>query len=64
MVPLIPFLVLFDGTMSFLRLYLADELRELVAGIPGSDRFEWDIGSTPVGRMPVGLTHLVGVPKT
>jgi hypothetical protein len=61
--PLIPFLVLFDGTVSLLRLYLEDELRELVAGIPGHERFEWDIGSTTALGMPVGLTHLVGVPK-
>jgi hypothetical protein len=63
-VPLIPFIVLFDGTMSFMRLYLERDLRELVAGIPGHDRYDWDIGSTPIGPLPVGLTHLVGIPKT
>ena len=62
-VPLIPAIVVFDGTMSFLRLYLQDELRELVQRVPGHDRFEWDIGTTPVRGMPAGLTHLVGVPK-
>ncbi len=64
LVPAIPFMVLFDGTVSFLRLYLEDELRELVAGVPGSDRFEWDIGCTRVGPLPAGLTHLVGIPRT
>jgi hypothetical protein len=63
LVPLIPFIVLFDGTMSFLRLYKPDELRELVAAVPGSERFEWDIGSTRGTGMPVGLSHLVGIPK-
>jgi hypothetical protein len=61
--PLIPFLVFFDGVMSFLRLYLEDDLRELVATVPGHATFDWDIGSTPIGGMPVGLTHLVGTPK-
>jgi hypothetical protein len=61
--PLIPLLVLFDGTVSMLRLYLADDLRELVASVPGSDTFAWDIGSTPIPGAPVGLTHLVGVPR-
>ncbi len=61
--PLIPLLVLFDGTVSMLRLYLQDELRELVARIPGHETFEWDIGTTSIGRMPIGLAHLVGIPK-
>jgi hypothetical protein len=62
LVPLIPFIVLFDGTMSFLRLYQTDELRDLVAAVPGSERFEWDIGSTRGRRVPVRLSHLVGIP--
>ena len=62
-VPLIPFIVLFDGTMSFLRIYLADELRELVAGIPDSESFIWDIGSTKMAGLPFGITHLVGIPR-
>jgi hypothetical protein len=61
--PLIPAIVLFDGTISFLRLYLEDELRHLVAGVPGHDRFTWDIGSTRADLIPIGLTHLIGVPK-
>jgi hypothetical protein len=62
-VPLIPLVVLFDGVVSFLRLYLPDDIRTLVAGIPGHDEFEWDIGSTRLPGVPVGLTHLVGIPK-
>lgn len=57
-VPLIPLLVLFDGTVSFLRLYLNDELRELIAGVPGRETFTWDIGATRFG-----LAYLVGIPK-
>lgn len=62
-VPLIPFVVWFDGTMSMLRIYSPEELRELVATIPGHETFDWDIGTTPMPGMPVGLTHLVGVPR-
>lgn len=61
--PLIPLLVFFDGTMSMFRIYLADELREMVASIPGHETFDWEIGSTPVKGAPVGITHLVGIPK-
>lgn len=62
-VPLIPFVVFFDGTMSMLRIYLPDELRELVGSVDGSETFDWDIGTTPIPGMPMGITHLVGVPK-
>jgi hypothetical protein len=63
LVPLIPFLVLFDGTMSMLRLYLEDELRELVARVPGAETFDWDIGVSGMKPGGLGLLHLVGVPK-
>jgi len=62
--PLIPLLVLFDGTVSMLRLYLEDELRELVASVADHDTFEWDIGTTFVSTLPIGVVHLVGVPKS
>jgi hypothetical protein len=64
LVPLIPFLVLFDGTTSLLRLYLVEELQELVASVPGHESFTWDIGYTPLlPGLPIGPMHLVGVPK-
>ena len=61
--PMIPFIVVFDGTMSLLRLYLPEELRALVAKVPNADSFEWDIGTTPLPGLGIGLTHLLGVPK-
>jgi hypothetical protein len=63
LVPLIPLLVLVDGTASMLRLYMADELRELVRSVEGNETFEWKIGTTAVAGAPVGITHLVGVPR-
>jgi hypothetical protein len=64
LLPMIPFIVLFDGPMSMLRLYLPDELRALVASVPNAESFEWDIGTTSLtGGVGIGLTHLVGVPK-
>jgi hypothetical protein len=61
--PMIPFLVAFDGTVSLLRVYLPHELRALVASVPNAASFEWDIGTTSVARLGIGLTHLIGVPK-
>jgi hypothetical protein len=59
LVPLIPLLVLFDGTISMLRIYHPDELRALVAGVPGQESYTWDIGEA-AGLGPI---HLVGTPK-
>lgn len=62
-VPLIPLVVLFDGTVSFLRVYLEDDLRRLVRQVPDQDRFNWEIGSVPLAGTPIGLTYLIGTPK-
>lgn len=63
LVPAIPALVFFDGVMSMLRIYQPDELTELIRGVPGHEDFEWDVGTTEVRGSPLGITHLVGVPK-
>ena len=60
--PLIPLLVLIDGMISMLRLYLPDELRALVATVPDQETFSWEIGSTG-SRFAIGRVYLVGVPK-
>lgn len=62
LLPLIPFMVLWDGTVSFLRLYLEDELRELIAGVPDHESFDWNIETRgPGGKM--GVLVLTGVPR-
>lgn len=61
--PAIPLLHLWDGTVSMLRIYSPEELRELVAGVPGHETFDWDIGTLPIPRSPIGMTYLVGAPR-
>jgi len=60
--PIVPLVVLFDGIVSCLRTYTAEELRELVAEIdaPG---YHWEIGDEPIPRTPASLTYLIGYPK-
>ena len=62
LVPAIPILALWDGIVSMLRIYSPRELRQLVAGIPGAEGFDWDIGIQPVSGSLIGLTYLIGVP--
>ncbi len=61
--PLIPAMVMFDGSVSFLRLYSQDERHQLIRDTPGHESFEWDIGSTATRGWPIGLAHLIGTPK-
>ena len=63
LVPLIPLLVMVDGIVSFLRLYLEEDLRELIAAVPGHDEYTWEIGRASVGGMAIGPMHLIGIPR-
>ncbi len=44
LVPLIPLLVAWDGTVSALRAYSPEELLALVQGVPGADGYHWNAG--------------------
>lgn len=54
--------VLWDGIVSWLRIYSVEELRALVAGIDAPD-WEWDIGTIQLGSAPAHATYLIGTPK-
>lgn len=59
MVPVVPFMALFDGIVSNFRTYTVDELKSLVASL-GSDDFEWDIGTAPMDKTTLRATYLIG----
>lgn len=61
--PLIPAMLLFDGLVSCLRVYSPAELRELIAGIEGHERFDWATHQVWLAPMPLRGTVLVGLPK-
>ena len=42
--PLLPLVVAFDGGISALRSYTADELLAIARSAPGADRYHWDAG--------------------
>jgi len=60
-VPLLPFLIWWDGFVSHLRTYSTDELETLVAEIP-SDDWRWDIRRERIPGTPAYCIHLVGHP--
>jgi hypothetical protein len=61
--PLSPAMVAWDGAVSALRMYTADELMDLARGIPAT-HYEWETGrfgiQGPFGPMPT--TYLTGAP--
>lgn len=62
--PVLPAFVLWDGVVSWLRIYSEPELRELVAGIEVPPGWTWDIGRIRLGKAPAHATYLVGRPAS
>jgi hypothetical protein len=52
--------VLWDGIVSWHRIYGEDELRELVLDIPVPEGWVWDIGRVRHGKAPFHGVYLVG----
>ncbi len=61
LIPVMQAFVLWDGLVSWLRIYSVDELRALVATIPSPD-WEWEIGTIRLGDAPAHATYLIGRP--
>lgn len=62
LIPLVPIVVRWDGIVSWLRTYSVEELRALVAEVPGRERSDWSIGEA-AGRGPLPMLYLVGTPR-
>jgi hypothetical protein len=62
-IPVIPFVLFFDGLVSCLRAYSLGELKEMTKGV-SSQGYRWEIGEEPGGLLPVRITYLFGWPQT
>ncbi|WP_430907911.1 hypothetical protein [Maribacter sp. 2-571] len=60
--PVVPFIVLWDGTITVLRTYTPEELRIMVRELENSDDFHWEIGKVGAGVKMVSF--LIGKPNT
>jgi hypothetical protein len=61
LLPVIPFVLWFDGMVSCMRAYTPRELKELAEGLP--DGYRWEAGEkTGSGFMPATVTYLIGCP--
>jgi hypothetical protein len=61
LIPVVPFLALFDGMVSNLRTYSVGELRQMTEELETND-YQWDIGEVKSAAGPIPITYLIGVP--
>jgi len=59
LIPVVPFVMLYDGLVSCLRAYSREELEELVRPL-AQDGYVWEVGEEVGGFLPV--TYLLGYP--
>jgi hypothetical protein len=60
LIPVVPVAVWLDGTVSCLRTYTPEELRDLVEDL--QEGYEWEIGTVRSAPLPSRVTYLVGLP--
>jgi hypothetical protein len=61
LIPVIPFVLFFDGLISCLRAYSPAELQEMTRGL-ATGGYRWEIGEKSGGLLPLRVTYLVGCP--
>jgi hypothetical protein len=64
LLPVMQTFVLWDGVVSWLRIYSVPELRELITDIDVPPNWVWDIGTIQLGKAPLHGTYLVGYPHS
>jgi hypothetical protein len=62
LVPIIPFVLLFDGIVSCLRTYRPPELGEIIAKVTTA-KYQWDLGEHSGERGEMPITFLIGRPR-
>ncbi|HXU20777.1 MAG TPA: hypothetical protein VN788_09370 [Verrucomicrobiae bacterium] len=60
-IPLIPFVLLFDGVVSCIRTYTPKELREIVDELAAIE-YRWEFGEHSRAAAQVPITYLIGYP--
>jgi hypothetical protein len=61
LIPVIPFVLFFDGLISCLRAYSLGELHEMTKELASSG-YRWEIGEQAGGFLPLRITYLFGWP--
>lgn len=62
--PVMPWVVVFEGMVSCLRTYTPDELLALAHAADPEQRYDWQAGEKPYEGSAVPATFLIGTPKS
>jgi hypothetical protein len=62
LIPIIPFVLLFDGIVSCLRTYQPEELRAIVDKL-NANEYQWETGEHPGIFRKLPITYLIGYPR-
>jgi len=63
LIPIVPFVVWFDGVVSCLRTYRPRELQEIVGKLTGNE-YVWQAGEHLGDGGEIPITYLIGCPRT
>lgn len=63
LLPVMPFVVVFEGMVSCLRTYGPEELLSLAREADPQGRYDWQAGEQPYEGSAVPVTFLIGTPK-
>jgi hypothetical protein len=63
LIPVVPFVLFFDGFVSCLRAYSLEELEEMIHGLRDTG-YRWEIGEVTGGLLPLRITYLIGSPPS
>ena len=63
LIPVIPFVLVFDGFVSCLRAYSPEELQEMTKRLSAGG-YRWEIGEQTGGFLPLRITYLIGCPQS
>jgi hypothetical protein len=61
LIPILPFIVLWDGVVSWFRFYTPHMLRDMTAGLSAQD-YRWESGSVKAPGVPSPLPYFIGRP--
>ncbi len=63
LIPIVPLIYLWDSTVSHLRSYSQEELRDILDNVHHSESYDWEIGESTSPRTTLKNTYLIGYPK-
>jgi hypothetical protein len=62
LIPIIPFVMLWDGVVSCFRTHRPEELRQIIGKLTGA-QYQWELGECSAASGKVPIAYLIGYPR-